>query len=332
MKKSVSILILLISTAKLFAQDPQFTQFYANPLYLNPAFTGLTYEHRFSAVYRNQWPGIKGMYSTYMASYDYNASEANLGIGGFVLQDKQGVANLVSTQTGVNFAYRIKTGKFSEARGGVMIAYGQKKIDRTKLTFNDQFITGSSASQDIAAINQVNYFDMGIGGLFNSRNFWGGMAVKHINQANTSMTGGVEPLPVLFTAHGGYRYVIKAMGSSRTKLVEYLTFSMNYRHEAKYDQLDIGGYYFNKLINVGVWYRGLPFKKYKLGYPSREGIALLVGVEIPDRNVRIGYSYDITISNLGFNNTVGAHEITVVYEVARKRKRNRRVLVTCPKF
>ncbi|TNE76120.1 MAG: type IX secretion system membrane protein PorP/SprF, partial [Bacteroidetes bacterium] len=27
-------------SSNIFAQDPQFTQFYANPIYLNPAFAG----------------------------------------------------------------------------------------------------------------------------------------------------------------------------------------------------------------------------------------------------------------------------------------------------
>ncbi len=332
MKKLFNIFIFLSCVTKLFAQDPQFTQFYANPLFLNPAFTGLTYEHRFAATYRNQWPGIKKTYTSYMASYDYNASDLNSGIGVFALQDVAGTSNFVSTQGGLNFAYRVKTGKASEARGGVMLSFNQKKIDDTRLIFNDQFITGSSRSLDILEQNKITYFDMGVGALFNSRNYWGGMAVKHINQPNVSMTGNIEVLPIFFTMHGGYRYVIKAMGSSRTKLVEYVSLSANYRHEAKYDQFDIGGYYFNKLINVGLWYRGLPYKKYKLGYPSREGISILVGLEIPERNLRIGYSYDITISRLGFSNTVGAHEVTIVYEVAQKRKRNKRVLVTCPKF
>jgi len=62
-----------------FGQDPQLTQFYAAPHYLNPAFTGLTTEHRFVANYRNQWPGIRKTYSTALAAYDYNLSDENSG-------------------------------------------------------------------------------------------------------------------------------------------------------------------------------------------------------------------------------------------------------------
>ena len=41
------------------AQDPQFSQYYAAPLYLNPAFTGSEMLPRIGANYRNQWPGIE---------------------------------------------------------------------------------------------------------------------------------------------------------------------------------------------------------------------------------------------------------------------------------
>ncbi|MCE3226462.1 MAG: type secretion system rane protein PorP/SprF [Bacteroidetes bacterium] len=323
---------LLLRSLSVVGQDPHFTQFYATPLFLNPAFTGLTYEHRFSANYRNQWPGIKTTYVTYMAAYDYNISNMNSGIGGFVLQDKAGTSNLVTTTSGLNFAYRIKLGKFSEARGGITMTMNQKKLDNTKLIFNDQFITGSSTSQDALGIDKASYFDMGVGGLFNSQNFWFGISAKHINQPNTSMTGNIEPLPVYASVHGGYRYIISARGSGKTHLEEFVSASFHYRHEQKYDQFDIGAYYFKNLINVGLWYRGLPFKRYAPGYPNRESIAVLVGLEIPDKNFRVGYSFDVTVSRLGFNNTIGAHEVSIVYEVAQKRKRNRRVVVSCPKF
>jgi hypothetical protein len=60
----------------------------------------------------------------------------------------------------------------------------------------------------------------------------------------------------------------------------------------------------------------LPIKKYKPGYPNRESLALLVGLEIPDKNFRVGYSYDATISNLKINNTQRSHEVSIVYEIA----------------
>ena len=125
---------------------------------------------------------------------------------------------------------------------------------------------------------------------------------------------------------------MSALGSGKTKLEEFISASINIRAQQKYSQLDIGAYYFKQLFNVGLWYRGLPLKKYKPGYPTRESVAVLVGVEVPDKNFRVGYSFDVTISRLGLNSSYGAHEISIVYEIAKKRKRTKRVLVSCPKF
>ena len=114
------------------AQDPQFTQFYAAPMYLNPAFTGVTYEHRFVANYRNQWPGISKAYQTYMASYDYNMNDINSGLGITVMQDRAGTAGLTHSQFGVNYAYHFKVSKFSEIRLGANLNYNMKLLNLIK--------------------------------------------------------------------------------------------------------------------------------------------------------------------------------------------------------
>lgn len=331
LRKSLLIFVGIVAAAQVRAQEIQFTQFYATPMFLNPAFAGLTYEHRFTASYRRQWPNIRHAYTTYMGAYDYNISDLNSGIGVFAIQDVAGTSNLTTTQAGGNFAYSAKISKTSEIRGGLMVAMTQKRLDNTSLIFNDQLITGSPTSVDFKS-ERVNYLDMGAGALFNSTNYWIGASARHINQPNTSMLGNIEVLPVYLSVHGGYRYIIAAAGSSKTKLEEFVSASVHYRNEQKYDQFDIGAYYFKSFLNVGLWYRGLPFKRYKPGYPNRESIAVLVGLEIPNKNFRIGYSYDITTSRLGIASTQGSHEVSLVYEIAKKRKRTKRVLVSCPKF
>lgn len=336
MLKQISYTVLLFfMILSVKGQDPQFTQFYAAPMYLNPAFTGLTYEHRFTMNARDQWPGVNTAYKTIMATYDYNLSDVNSGIGGFFLQDVAGTSRLVTQQSGINFSYRVKVNKYSEFRMGAMAAITKKKFDYNRLIFNDQLSLNNSPaalSNEPRDDGKVNYLDLGLGSLYNSTNYWFGISAKHLNQPNTSMTGGILPMPIYFSAHGGYRYIITARGAGRTKLEEFVSASVNYRRENRYDQLDIGAYYFKSFLNVGLWYRGLPFKKYKPGYSNRESIAALVGLEIPDKNFRIGYSYDVTVSKLGINNTQGAHEISLVFEMAKKRKRNKRSLVSCPKF
>ncbi len=136
--KVISAILFLVFSLQAKAQEVQFTQFYATPLFLNPAFTGLTYGHRFSANYRNQWPGIKTTYVTYMAAYDYNVSNLNSGIGVYFLQDVAGTSNLISTHKCFNYAYSIKINRTSEVRAGMSLALIGKRIDISNLIFNDQ--------------------------------------------------------------------------------------------------------------------------------------------------------------------------------------------------
>ncbi|MFN5910373.1 MAG: type IX secretion system membrane protein PorP/SprF, partial [Bacteroidota bacterium] len=70
MKRYLLALLMLSALSGSFAQDPTFTQFYANPLYLNPAFAGSHGCPRFALNYRNEWPSLTGNYVTYSASYD----------------------------------------------------------------------------------------------------------------------------------------------------------------------------------------------------------------------------------------------------------------------
>ncbi len=313
------------------AQDPHFTQFYSAPQFLNPAFTGLTMQHRFSAIYRNQWPGISKAYETYMAAYDYNLSSVNSGLGVYVLKDKAGTGGLSHQQAAFNYAYSIKVNKRSEVRAGLNVSYNTLQLGFNKLTFNDQLITGSSVSKEQGTYSQVQYVDLGAGVLYNTTKYWAGFAAKHLNTPNYSLVNHQEPLPMFFSVHGGYRHIIESRG--RTLIKKYFSASFNYHHEQRYDQLDLGFYYFDSPLTIGLWYRGIPIKHYAPGYRNSESIAILAGFEIPKRSLRVGYSYDLTISRLGLNNSAGAHEISLVYEYANKKQRkSKRVLVTCPKF
>ena len=265
-----------------------------------------------------------------MASYDYNMADLNSGIGINIMQDKAGTAGLTHSQFGLNYAYHFKVGKFSEMRFGANLNYNLKRIDFSKLRFNDQLATGSGVSVEAGNYEQLNFMDFSSGALLNSTEYWVGLSAKHLTQPNSSLIGDRVPLPLSISLHGGYRYIIEQ--KTKTNIKRYISPTFNYRHQQKYDQLDIGVYYYHLPLNVGIWYRGLPFKKYAATYSSRESIALLIGFDLTDYNLRVGYSYDLTISKLGISNSLGAHEVSLVYEIAQKKKRTRRVLVSCPKF
>jgi hypothetical protein len=112
-----------------------------------------------------------------------------------------------------------------------------------------------------------------------------------------------------------------------------IVLAFNYRSQDKYDQLDLGGYFERAPFYAGLWYRGIPvLKRYDEGYANNDAVAVLVGLLVND--LRVGYSYDITISRLA-THSGGAHEITLGYEIAqshKKRSAAKRRIVPCAKF
>jgi len=329
-KLSYIFLIFVVSFSK--AQNPQLTQYYAMPLLLNPAFTGQTYEHRFTADIRDQWPGISTTYKTIAASYDYNITSANSGIGVILLHDRAGTPSINSTLAMLSYAYHFKISKFAEIRAGMQLGYGYKSIDISKLVLNDQLYYNTTTKDPYVMNmnNHVGYMDLNAGALLNSATYWLGFTAQHLNTPNTSLsTDGNNKQPVNLSLHGGYRFILEKKGN---KLKKYFSPTFNYKHEGKFDQLDIGAYFFKAPLNLGLWYRGLPIKHYALGYPNVDAISLLIGLDIDKYDMRIGFSYDVTLSKLSVSNSFGSFELAIIYEYAKRSKKTRKVLISCPKF
>ena len=71
MRKLVCVIAFALGTLSVKAQDPNFSQFFASPLTLNPAMTGkIDGLYRVAGNYRNQWPTINNAFTTYTVSFD----------------------------------------------------------------------------------------------------------------------------------------------------------------------------------------------------------------------------------------------------------------------
>ena len=329
-----SLLVVLTSLVK--SQDMHFTQFYAAPLYLNPAFTGANVCSRISLTYRNQWPGVKMAYQSYLVSYDHYLQAQHLGIGLMFATDQAGSGGLRTTLINPSFAFETKINKNIGIRFGLQPGVTIKSIQFDKLLFGDQIARGGSANPTSVATVETptqskTFVDIGAGTLLYTSNLWIGTSFYHLNKPNESLvTGTGVTLPVKYSVHGGSKLALNK-DEKDSDLRKYVSIVMNYRGQGKFDQFDLGVYYSQRLFSIGMWYRGLPgFKSYLPGYANNDAMAFLVGMQAPKLN--IGYSYDITISKLT-NLTKGAHEITLSFQIcAIKQKPTKRLTVSCPKF
>src|SRR6476620_7664188 len=114
--------VLMLATGEtVTAQDPQFSQFYAAPLYLNPAFAGSTQQGRVGMNYRNQWPAIDANFTTVSAYADFYIEDKNSGVGALLTRDYVGSVGLQSISFAVQYAYQVQLTKTLMFRPGVQV-------------------------------------------------------------------------------------------------------------------------------------------------------------------------------------------------------------------
>lgn len=321
-----------VGLSRIAAQDAQLTQFYATPTYLNPAFAGTGLQTRFGLVARDQWPAIPGAFVTANFAMDHNLSSMSSGLGLMVHHDRAGSGALRYTSVTGQYAYEIQLKRKVFLRPALQIGFVQHAVDYSRLVFGDQLARGGTVGtyESMDGTN-VSYADMGTGLLFFTPKMWLGAALHHLNRPNQSLLQNESRIPMKFSMQGGYRMSVRTPVIQKNP--QSFVFAFNYKAQQKYDQLDLGVYFEREPVFVGLWYRGLPlFKRYELGYANNDAIAILVGTIIED--LRIGYSYDITISRLA-GQSAGAHEITLGYEIAsrhKKRAASKRRVVPCAKF
>lgn len=325
------IFALCLTTPAVKAQDMHFTQFFSSPLYLNPAFTGANVCSRVSTTYRNQWPGVSKTYRSYLLSADHYIQTANIGVGLLFGNDVAGTGDLSTIVINPLLAYELKVNRKLSMRFGVQPGMGMKSLNFNALLFGDQIARGGNVTTVEVPTQSKTYFDIGAGTLLYTKKYWLGISAYHLTRPDVALMGnGDGILPIKYSVHGGAKY---AFNPKERNLYAQRSISpaFNYRGQREFDQLDVGLYFTQYIINLGVWYRGIPvLKAYQPGYANNDAIAVIIGLKTDRFN--IGYSFDYTISKLT-GLTHGAHELTLSYQLCKFKKRKRtRMQVPCPKF
>jgi type IX secretion system PorP/SprF family membrane protein len=203
---TVTICGALISEAS--AQDPNFSQFFASPLTLNPALTGkFDGVYRIAGNYRNQWPTIFNAFRTYTVSADMGIlknripeyDQFGVGVTGFA--DEAGDAVLKTNAVSLSLAYHkaLDEDGYHQIGAGFQGGFVSKRLDVNKLTFEDELTTSGfvqGTTQEVFSGQQVavSYFDMNAGILYNGssngyNNFYLGASMYHINRPKESFEG-----------------------------------------------------------------------------------------------------------------------------------------------
>ncbi len=304
----------------MYCTDPQFSQFYSNPLYLGPSFAGAVDGSRICLAYRDQWWEAPVPFRAYSVSYDHYFSTFNSGIGVLAYHDVSGTSKMGVLNIGLHYSYDFKIFHVWHIRPGLSFSYVEHGF-YGDLTFIDEIIGSSSAVPDPSR-QKARDIDMGSSALVYTNKFWIGGSVDHLLTPNMSLYAAETNIEMKFSVYGGYEF--RRKGKLLKPSDETMTFTFLYKQQASIKQLDLGVYWHNYPLVLGLWYRGIPFVN------SHRGDAVIFLVGIKTRQINIGYSYDFTISNL-ISEVRGSHEITLTYKFLLQ-KRIKKGSVPCPEF
>lgn len=303
---------------KAHAQDPEFTQFYANPLYLNPAFAGTARCPRINMNYRNQWPSLSGTFVTISASYDQHLESIYGGLGIIATNDQQANGTLNTSTISAIYSYQLKVSRAFSIRVGFQASYFQKTLDWNKLTFGDMIDARRGfvyQTGDVPRGGNVGNVDFSAGILGFSEQLFFGFAVHHLTQPNESVIIGKSPLPMKFTGHVGA--VIPLSNSKYSQNDTKLSPNILFRQQGTFTQLNMGMYFSKSGLVGGVWYR------------NKDAFIVLVGIQTP--HFKLGYSYDVTSSKLSMASG-GSHEVSMGIVFNCKPKKRTFRTISCPSF
>ena len=322
--------VLLLFSSKVTAQDAHFSQFFANPIYLNPAFAGTHVCPRIALQFRDQWPSMPSTYMTYTASYDQHFDKINGGIGVILYGDRAGLGTINTYSANFMYSFRIKMSNKFEMRLALQAGYQQKTLNWDKLYFGDMidpkfgFVYGT---QEIRPDNLTSHiFDMSAGFVGYSEHIYFGAAAHHMtNPYEGFLSNAGSRLPVKWTGHFG-SYIDLKRKSKKERSFGDLAISPNiiYQQQGQFYYLNTGFYFNFYPFTVGLWLRN--------NFMNKDWVdALIFSAGIQYDWIRVGYSYDITLGGL-MNHSGGAHEASIQFLLRCPENVKRIKDLKCPSF
>ncbi len=309
-KYIVFVLMLLTFDIVFAQQDPQFTHYMYNMNTINPAYATQTKDVvNVGGFYRTQWVGVIGapksaslfVHAPITSKIEMGISFVNDAIGDVVKEN-----NIY-----VDFAYVLPLSEKNK------LSFGLKGgVTLFETNFNGFQYT--DIQQDLAFENNINksFPNVGVGTYFFSDNYYIGfsapnlLTTKHLDVKNGIKTTGVEAVHYFLT--GGYVFDIN-------KTFKFKPAFMAKGVAGAPLSIDLTS---NVLINNRF--------ELGLGYRLDDSVSALATVYVTPK-LKIGYSYDHTLSNLGRFNS-GSHEVFLLFDIGNSNKSDKGGYDKSPRF
>ena len=289
------VCLTLLSFQSNAQQDPQFTHYMYNMSVINPGYATATEDIlNIGGLYRTQWVGMEGAPKT-ASFFAHTPISEKIELGISFTNDNIGDV-IDENNVYADFAYVLPVGLEAKLSLGLKAGFTFFNAN-----FDGFILNSGNVSTDIAFNETIHktFPNIGIGAFYFTDNYYLGLSAPnmltttHLESENGIKSTGVQDIHYFLT--GGYVFDIN----------EDLKFKPAFMAKGVKGAplaIDItANVLINKKLEAG------------LGYRLNDAISALVNFRVaPD--LRIGYSYDFTTSNLGSFNS-GSHEIFILFDV-----------------
>ena len=297
MKRLLTYISLLFFSSYGFSQqDPQYTQYMYNMSIVNPAYaTSNDQILNAGTLYRTQWVGAVGAPKTF-TFFAHMPVSPKVQLGFSLISDDIGDGAKKENNFYGDFAYLLQFKNNHQLSLGLKAGFTSLESN-----FNGfRFETGD-VSTDLAFNDNISIFkpNVGAGAYYSTNEYYVGVSVpnllasKHIEERSGISAFGSEYSHFFVT--GGYVF----------------THNENFKLKPAFMSKFVQGAppVFDVSANV------LFANKFEVGaaYRFKDAVSGLVNMNVT-RNIKVGYAYDYTLSNLGQFNS-GTHEIFILFDL-----------------
>ena len=268
----------------LLSQQDPFLSFYKNQMsIINPAFAGIEYDYSLTFNSRNQWATIENSPSTQFFSIS-SKREKNVGIGISFVSNKAFIES--RTMTYIDFSYKLQIS--SETNLFLGLKPGGTFFD---INFNNLSFNTDPALTNYSKFNP----NLGIGFLLQSNKVWLSLSTPRLfNSEGDGIINSYATNSNIYTAVG-INLNLKDNIVLKPSLLARFT-------EGYESVLDL-----STMVNVN--------DRFEFGgnYRTNNSLSGLFLVNI--KNFRVGYAYETSTNNSGYNINLNTHEILLTINV-----------------
>lgn len=299
LKRTFYTLVIVVSGVSAHAQqDPQFTQYMFNNLYLTPAYSGVEGVAELTAIHRSQWLGYQsnfdegGAPTTQMISFTTPIYKLRSGFGMYVVNDHLGPQNNLEANAMYAYHLGLRNAKLSF---GVKAGIYSQTINYEKYRAihpDDPQLKNLQGKE-----SQVRP-DVGFGVFYRAEKYYLGAGVNHLTQAEFDFN----------------------VNDARNALENHLNFTGGYIYEVSFDltvtpsvliKTDFKEYSFDlgviATLQDKMW-AGLAFRQ-------AEAANVLLGYSFTkDNALKLGYSIDVVVKDSDAKENF-SHELLLRYQL-----------------